>query len=39
VEIVQIIKQESPLCCLAWHPQADRLACGSEFGEIVIYAV
>jgi len=39
VEIVQIIKQESPLCCLAWHPQADRLACGSESGEIVIYAV
>jgi len=38
VELAQILKQDVAFCNLAWHPQGNRLAIGSESGEIFIYA-
>jgi len=39
VELVQTLKQEVAFCSLSWHPQGDKLAIGSESGEIFVYSM
>ena len=39
VELIQILEEEVAFCHAAWHPLGDKLAVGSESGEIFIYSI
>jgi WD40 repeat protein len=38
-ELIQVIQQAVAFCNMAWHPQGDKLAIGSESGEIFVYSM